>query len=159
MKKIITVLILIISCACSTPKSKTDNSFKRDISVKTAEFGVVQVPIISDSDTLILNELRFYTINSALNSIKMMSGIYGNSNMELEGRYQSNLPQMVWKNKEILNNDELYTISACGTETGTEHFASIAIFDSEKKDCLDNSHPDRQKLIDFFVSKMYVIAD
>jgi hypothetical protein len=159
MKKIITVLILIMSCACSTPKSKTDNSFKRDISVKTAEFGVVQVPIISDSDTLILNELRFYTINSALNSIKMMSGIYGNSNMELEGRYQSNLPQMVWKNKEILNNDELYTISACGTETATAYFASIAIFDSEKRDCLDNSHPDRQKLIDFFVSKMYVIAN
>ncbi len=81
MKKIITVMILIFSCACSTSKSKTDSSFKRDISVKTAEFDVVQVPIISEGDTLTLNELRFYTINSSLNSIKMMSGIYGKSNM------------------------------------------------------------------------------
>ena len=159
MKKIIAILIIILSCACSTTKSKTDNSFKSDISVKTAEFDVVQVPIVSEGDTLILNELRFYTIHSALNSIHMISGIYGDPNMELEGRYQSNLPQMIWHNKEILDNDELYTISACGTETGTAYFASIAVFDSKNKDCLSYTHPDHQELIDFFVSKMYKLAN
>jgi len=159
MKKISTVLILIISCACSTSKPQTDNSFNRDISFETAEFEVVQVPIISEGDTLILNELRFYTIRSALNSIQMISGIYGDRDLELDGRYQSNLPQMIWKRKKILNNDELYTISACGTETGTEYFASIAVFDSQNKDCLQLNHPHRKELIDFFVGEMYEPSD
>ena len=159
MKKTIAILMIILNCACSTTKSKTDNSFKSDISLETAEFEVVQVPIISESDTLILNELRFYTIHSARNSIQMISSIYGDWNMQLDGRYQSNLSQMVWKNKEILNNNELYTISACGTETQTDYFASIAVFDSQNKDCFNLTHPDRQELIDFFVSKMYILVD
>jgi hypothetical protein len=159
MKRIISVLLLTVIFACSTSKSKTDHTFNRDITVETAEFGVVQVPILSEGDTLVLNELRFYTITSARDTSSMMSSIYGKSTAKLEGRYQSNLPQMIWKNKGILDNDTLYTISACGTETGTDYFASIAVFDSRNKDCLDSSHPDRQKLIDFFVSKIYKLAN
>ena len=158
MNKIIVLLILILISACGTTKNPTRAFYKNYFSPETAEFEVVQVPIVSNSDTLILNELRFYTIRSSMNSIHMLTSMYGNHDKEYRGRYQANLPQLIWENKDIFQNGELYTISACGTETGTEAFASVAVFDSENNDCLMIDYPNRQAFIDFFVSKMYKLA-
>jgi hypothetical protein len=113
--------------------------------------------MISEKDTILLNELRFYNISSARNTIQMITDTYGNSDIELDGRYQNNLSQRLWKSKKILDNNKLYTISASGAENGVDYFASLVVFDNENRDCLIEIYPDRQAIIDFFVDKMYPI--
>jgi hypothetical protein len=151
MKKTISILILFLICSCSSTKIKS-NFESRKVS-----YEIVEVSMISEKDTILLNELRFYNISSARNTIQMITDTYGNSDIELDGRYQNNLSQRLWKSKKILDNNKLYTISASGAENGVDYFASLVVFDNENRDCLIEIYPDRQAIIDFFVDKMYPI--
>jgi len=146
MKRTITILLLTIMCSCQTSLQK----------VRTAnpEFEVVQVPIVNQNDTIILNELRFYRISSAVNFMQLFYDEYGKWDLVIDGRYQSNVPQLIWKDIKLTDDHETYTISTCGTETHTKYFASVVVLNKEDIDCLSLEYPKRQIIIDFLVSKM-----
>ncbi len=118
------------------------------------EFEVVEVPMVVDNDTIIVNELRFYEIANALQSMQLNYDKHGKWNSVINGRYQSNVPQLIWTNVKILNQNETFTVSACGTETMSEYFSGIMVLDENNRDCFSENHPNRDQLIAYFSSNM-----
>ena len=139
-----TIMFIVIIFGCK-PTEKTHKQLKRELG-----YEVVRVPIVSGNDTIISHELRFYKIQSALSSMSMMYDLYDKWNTSYDGRYQTNVPQLVWENVTIPNSDKSYTISASGTETETNFFSNLVIYDNSNQDCLDSNYKGREELIEYF---------
>ena len=100
-------------------------------------FKVVTTPILVEKDTIYINELRFYKIKSARDGMKLMYLNFGKWNKKTKGIHQKNMNSFIWENVKLLDeNNNLFTVVADGTETETDFFASIKIFDDTQKDCL-----------------------
>ena len=148
MKNLVIILTLLLISACSGKQVLLQ---KKD---KNAHHEIHETPIIVEKDTFLISELRFYKILSAKDSMKMMYEHHGEWNKRLEGKYQSNIDQLVWENIDLLGNEERFTVIADGTETESNYFASIMIFDANNTDCLNNSYPQRSELLNAILEKM-----
>ena len=148
MKKHITFILVISIFTCSATKEVGD--------VKPyTDFKIVNVPIIVENDTVLLNELRFYKIQSAMDGMKLMYQNYGQWNKKINGMHQQNINKIVWENIKLIEGDnKTFTVVADGTETTSNYFACLMIFDSDENDCLMAEHPYKEKLIKLFVDKM-----
>jgi hypothetical protein len=140
------ILIFSIFISC--------NSIKPNINEVKGKPNIIKVAIVKNKDTTKINELRFYKISSAINTMQLLFDNYGKWNNEINGRYQKNIPQLIWKNIKIIDSINNYTIVASGTETRYNYFATIMIFDTSNNDCLDNNNPNRLKFMEYFSNKM-----
>lgn len=86
--------------------------------------------------------------------MQLMYDNFGKWDMTLAGRYQVNVPQLVWENINLIDGDEVYNISASGTETENEFFSSFIILNEKGLDMLSETNQNRQLIIEFFKSKM-----
>ncbi|QIE58660.1 hypothetical protein G5B37_03515 [Rasiella rasia] len=145
-----TLLLLIFSLILSCKPSNSINT-KAD---RKVDYEVVQVPIVQENDTIISNELRFYEITSALNSMQLMYDNFGKWDLTLAGRYQHNVPQLIWKNVDLIGNGNKYTISANGTETTSDFFTSFVILDQKGNDALTEKNESRNAIIDYLRLRM-----
>ena len=120
-----------------------------------SHFKIVTTPILVEKNTIYVNELRFYKIKSAKDGIKLMYLNFGKWNKKIEGIHQKNIHSFIWENVKLLDeNNNLFTVVADGTETETDYFASIKIFDDTQKDCLKENYPYQQQLIKVLTTKM-----
>ena len=148
MNKYVIVTFLLILSACKAKKTET----KKIIS---SNFEIVKSPIIVENDTIIVNELRFYKIQSAMDGMKLMYQNYGKWNAKTFGKHQSNIKRIIWQDFKLFDNEnEIFTVVADGTETKSESFACLIVFDSKEKDCFEFNHPYREKLTELFKEKM-----
>ncbi|MFD2725816.1 hypothetical protein [Hyunsoonleella rubra] len=135
MKKCILILFSLILYCCSSSK---------EVSKKTnhGKFEIVNTPLVVENDTIYMNELRFYRIQSALDGMKLMYENYGNWNKKVDGKHQQNINRIVWSDINLQNEiDEKFTVVADGKETMTDYFACLMVFDSNGKDCFNPEHP------------------
>lgn len=147
MKKFYLLFFLMSIIGCSSPK----NSINK---LPYSKFEVTKVPIVFKNDTLSYNELRFYKIKSALDAMVMMYENYGRWNNKISSKYQNNINRIVWHNVKILpNQKETFTVIADGTETMENYFASLMIFDSNEKDCLDEKYPFKDEILNAMLYK------
>jgi len=153
MKRILLLILLTLLYSCKS------SSFSNTSKKASQGFEVIAVPILSENDTVISNELRFYQITSALNGMQLMYDEFGKWDMKLDGRYQHNVPQLVWHNISLPNSSKIYTIAASGAETKNTYFASIAVLDSNNMDSLKPEDPNSQLLISYFTTKMKELGD
>lgn len=148
MKKYIWTLLILIFLSCSSSKDVTKEQ-------KYSDFKIVNTPLIVKNDTIYVNELRFYKIQSALDGMKLMYQNYGKWNKKINGIHQQNINRIVWQNVKLIDgNDEKFTVISDGTETRTDYFACLMVFDSEEKDCFKAEHPYKDELINLFADKM-----
>ena len=134
--------------ACVASKTGTK---KRIVS----EFEIVKIPIIIKNDTIIVNELRFYEIESARDGMMLMYQNYGKWDAKIIGKHQSNVNRLIWQDNKLFENfNETFTIIADGTETLNDYYACLMVFDSKEKDCFDINHPYRERLTELFNEKM-----
>lgn len=142
-------MLILFSCilSCSTSKNITDLK-------PSTNFEIIKSPSAFEKDTLILSELRFYKIQSALDAMKLMYLNYGKWSKKNQGKYQENIDQIVWNNVKLLENNENFTVIASGTETLSDYFTSLIVLDSSNIDCFNEDHPLKDRLIDLFTSKM-----
>jgi len=152
MKKIFIILFILNLVSCSSSKVAT---------IKTDYKGlkIVEKTEISHSVSINFNELRFYDIYSANDTMKLMYLNFGNWNSLENSSYMSKTQRKVWKNIKLFDTNEKFTIIADGTETKVEYFACLKIIDSKGKDCLKDEHPLKNKVIDFFFDKMKKTRD
>lgn len=143
MKKIILSLIIILFNSCSSINNKVFTKQERN-----SELKVVKIKTNIDKNNGIFNELRFSKIKSAMDTQKAIYLEYGSWNIEAESLHQLNVSGKIWKNINFLNDAQTFTIIADGIETASEYYASLIIFDSNGKDCLEENHPLREKIID-----------
>ncbi|PKP14915.1 MAG: hypothetical protein CVU07_12425, partial [Bacteroidetes bacterium HGW-Bacteroidetes-23] len=114
MKKVILILIVINYISCSSTKKIQQ---KEDtIKSTSTEYSIKTNYAIVDKDTITFNELRFYKINSALDSMKSMYIEFGPWNNTSNGLHQENITRKIWKNIKLFDNDEKFTIIADGKE-------------------------------------------
>jgi len=143
---ILTLFISILIIGCGPAKQKKQEA--------NLEFQVVEVPMVVDNDTIIINELRFYEIANALQTMQLNYDKHGKWNSLIDGRYQSNVPQLIWTNVKLLDQNETFTVSACGTETMKEYFSGVMVLDENSRDCLSDNYPNKDELIEYFSSNM-----
>ena len=147
MKNLLPILLFALLFSCSQKTIHFTSKYEQ-------KYTILPVPIVVEQDTTWVNELRFYKIKSAKDTQKLMFDKFGKWNEMLEGKYQENISQLVWNDRIILNDTTQFLIVADGTETQLEFFASVMIFDKKNNDCLSNSNPLRQLLVEFFASQM-----
>lgn len=146
MRTYILLLFLLFLWNCSSSKEKTRSS---------SRFEIVNTPVILDNDTININELRFYKIQSARDAMKLMYLNYGEWDRKIPSKHQENINRIVWKNVNLIDaNDKAYTVIADGTETLKDYFACLIVYDSEGRNCFDDNHPDKEVLTNLFVKKM-----
>jgi hypothetical protein len=146
--KLVSFLILIVSVlSCSSSKKAVTPNLLSD-------FEIVQTPIVLKYDTVIVNELRFYKIQSAKDAMKLMYLNYGEWNEKNEGRYQENINEIIWSKIKLLDSDENFTVIVSGTETLSDYFASLIVLDSNNNDCLSDTYSFKDELVKLFTSKM-----
>lgn len=146
MRTYILLLFVLILWNCSSSKEKTRSS---------SRFEIVNTPMILENDTININELRFYKIQSALDTMKLMYLNYGDWNKKILSKHQININRIVWKNLKLIDdNDKTFTVIADGTETMTDYFACLIVYDSNGRNCFDDDYPYKEVLTNLFVDKM-----
>jgi hypothetical protein len=148
MNKCTLLSIALIAMSCS--------SFKHvGSSIDYPEFEIVNTPLIIEKDTVYVDELRFYQVQSALDGMKLMHQNYGKWNKKIAGIHQQNIHRIVWENVKLIDgNNETFTVIADGTETPNEYFACVMVFDSNDKDCFKTEHPYKEQLTKLLTDKM-----
>ena len=149
MKNIIPFLIIILFYSCSSINNK--EIVKKE---KYSDIKIVNVKGVIDKNNIYFNELRFSVIKSAMDTQKLMYLEFGVWDNKAKGLHQLNISRKIWENINLFNDNEAFTIIADGTETVSEYYASLIVFDSKGKDCLEENHPLREKIIDIFYEKM-----
>ncbi|MBO3118014.1 hypothetical protein J4050_14750 [Winogradskyella sp. DF17] len=151
-----TLILLFIFSLISCSSSKVNNKEINEIIVKTNfnDLKIAKISRVINSDTINFNELRFHNIDSALDTMKSMFLDFGSWNNKANGLHQKNIQRKVWENIKLFENDERFTIIADGTETVNEYYACLIVFDSQGKDCFDENHPLKNKLINYFHERM-----
>lgn len=147
---LITILALI---SCKT-LNQSNETLKKEKAIPSLKYEVHSTQLVTKSDTVYVDEIRFYNPKSALDCMIMMYSNHGKFDSKYDGKYQDNIKQKVWKNLDLFGDKKQYSIIADGTETMTEYFASLIIFDENQRNCLSKTHPDREKIIVYFLQKM-----
>jgi len=151
MKNYILILLLISLFACTTTKETSQ--------IKPyTEFKIVNTPIIIENDTITINELQLYKIQSSLDGMKLMYQNYEKCDKKLSGKHQKNINRIVWENIKLIDyENEPFTVIADGKETMNDYFACLMVFDSNEKDYFSLDHPYKDKLTELFIKKMKMI--
>lgn len=151
MRKVLIVLFALSLFSCSSSKVNTN-----ELVVKTNFKGVeiAKTTKVINSDTVTFNELRFHNIDSASDTMKSMFLDYGTWYSRSDGLHQENMTRKAWENIKLFETDERFTIVADGTESINGYFACLTVFDSQGKDCFDENHPLKNRLIKFFNNRM-----
>lgn len=145
--------ILLLAFFCMVTLGFTQTKTNKESNDK--EFLIVNTAILIDKDTAYINQLRFYEIKSALDSMMLMYRNYGEWDKKTYSLHQSNIKRLIWKEVKLLDNlDETFLVIADGIETIKDYYACLMVFDSNNRDCLDESHPLNQKIMYNLVSKM-----
>jgi hypothetical protein len=148
-----TLILLFILSLISCSSSKVN---KNDIIIKTNFNGlkIANTSKVINADSITFNELRFHNIDSALDTMKSMFLDFGTWNNKANGLHQENINRKVWENIKLFETDEEFTIIADGTESVNGYYACLIVFDSKGKDCFEESHPMKFKIINFFHERM-----
>jgi hypothetical protein len=141
------ILIFLISSCKPTAKLSTD-------------FKVVEVPVVIENDTISTYELRFYNIKSSLNTGQVMFENFGKWDQKLEGRYQENIPQLVWDRVTLIPTADMYfTVASSGAESQTEYFSSVQVINRNGEHCFAPDHPLRDFWIRYFSEKIKTLGN
>lgn len=115
------------------------------------DFEIAPTTVILEKDTLQINELRFYKIESSLDAIRMMRKHYGNYHKSITGKHQDNIQREIWDNITLFEGDDsTFTVIADGTETQTDYYACLMVFDDNDNNCFNSEHPYKEKLMQLF---------
>ena len=136
------VVILCTLLACSNSQNVT-YQYSND-----QKYRIVEVPVVIESDTTFVNEIRFYKISSARNAGQVMYDQFGKWDQQLESKHGSRQYQHVWENRALLQDANQFTIIADGYEGSDDYFSSVTVFDRDNNDCLDVNHPSYVTIID-----------
>ena len=146
--------MIVFLSSCHTIQKHNEEIIGEINTSKNKKHEVLLTPIINESDTTYASELRFYNIKSSMDCSKMMYENYGEWDSENAGKYHSNIKQFVWSEIRLLDSEEKFTIITDGTETMSNYFASIIIYDSSNQNCLDSKYVNRDEILKTVIGKM-----
>jgi len=145
MKQIILLTILItIILSCSTSKITSNQGNRNE------NYEIKPVLTVNGNDSTYINELRFNAVRSAMHTKKLMYDKFGKWDKEIWINNDRH-PTLLWeKRKNFGENGGFYSIATSGEESKKEMYASVIVFDNENQDCLTESSPKKEFLINYF---------
>ena len=171
MKNIIPVIItLLVSFSCSSQNVSSKKGI--GIAQKTANpntpyiykngflnYKIVKIPVVQNSDTINLNELKFNATFSAMYSKKVMFDKFGKWTKEVRPNNEKH-PILVWDKVKLFDDDnQLFTVYANGDENWNEIYASVLVFNLDQKDCLSEESNYKEKIIAYFSNGIQNLKD
>lgn len=148
MKNLIWIILIALGLGFSSSEEVISEQ-------KYTNYEIVNTPLLINNDTIHINELRFYKVQSALDGMKLMYRNYGGWSSKISGKHQPNIHRIVWKNVKLLEGkNNTFTVIADGTESHAGYFACLIVFDIKGKDCFSEGHPYKEELTNLFASKM-----
>lgn len=136
----------LVNCMSTTPLL-TERTYY-------SNYGVVQIEMISHTQTFDINELRIFDPRSALDAAVLLYDMTGKWNQLSIGKYQTNINQYVWKDIFINDTIKNLTVITDGTETLTDYYTSFIVIDDKNQDALNLSHKDRAVIADYLVNAL-----
>ena len=151
MKKFLTLSIVLILTSCSAPKKVTGlkkcNSLNR---TGYDSFIIEKFKSKVNNSTILVNELKYECVNTAMLTKKIMYDTFGKWDKEIYPKRKSH-PILVWENIKLFYNDTVkFTVATNGIESYKYINASVLVFDKEYKDALAKVSKYKSKLISYF---------
>ena len=125
MRKVIVLIVMLFTFfSCKT--NKLTYSEKQDYTIETVVSSI-------ENNAISINELRFYNIESAMDSKKIMFDKFGKWD-KVVAAPNKNHPVLVWENISFFKDDsKTYSVAASGIETPTEYYTSVIVFNDKMK--------------------------
>lgn len=139
---------------CGTNSKNLKSTSNTIIENDALNYEVVTTKSIKHSDPLPIPELRIYDVDSSRDGMALMYSLYGKWTEAKDGKYQDKNQELIWSEVVFPFSEEKFRVEVDGSETQEDFFSSIVVYDSNYYLALEESHPKRQALIDFFVGKM-----
>jgi len=104
---------------------------------------------VNDKDTTAINEIRYECVYSPFYTHKVMYDKYGKWDMEI---YPSNRnrPILMWKNIDLFENGNKYTVLTHGLEEWKHIYASVMVLDENEKDILSEQTDEKKAITNLF---------
>jgi hypothetical protein len=105
---------------------------------------------IVNTDTILLNQIKFECVFSAMYIKKGMYDKFGKWNSEIYPKGQPH-PILLWNDLKLFQNDTTeFKVAANGLENSETIYASVLVFDKNGKDLLSESSEYKPQLIQYF---------
>lgn len=147
---IFTIIIALLLISCSSTKIKTEKRCKLILKNDYKTILEEKLESVVDNDTIVLNEVKYECMHTAMYTKKGMYDRFGKWNKEIypKGR---NHPILLWNNVKLFPNDTTeFIVAANGLESVETIYASVLVFDKKNKDLLSDESEYKTKLIDYF---------
>lgn len=156
MKKIfLNLLMLLVVLSCVTkPKSYIESKEKATTTcAKTYTNNYTKIVFgtyktIVGNDTISYNEIRYECVSSSFATHKVMYDKFGNWNQYIYPK-DSKVPILLWRNIDLFEDGNKYTIYTFGSEEWKHIYATIMVFDDKENDVLENDEM-RTKVATYF---------
>jgi hypothetical protein len=148
----LTIVLVLVLLSCKSVKQNAINE-------ERSPYAIIESRVVSDQDTIIVDELRLYEIESALDATRLMYENYGSWEEKSEGKFQSNIKQMAWVNVKLFEDDRAFSVITDGAETDVSFFASLIIIDSNNRNCLSKGHPLREDIVQLMLNKLNALSN
>lgn len=142
------ILLSVLSLPSCTPTKSVVFSKSK------IKYEIVQRPFITYDDTIYINEMQFYPIDSAFDIQAACYNNFGKWDLAYDGKYNPGIQQLIWNSVKLFDTDQEFKLLTDGEESGTEYFSAVMVFDTKSKDALTEDNPQRQTIIDRLVLLM-----
>jgi len=150
-------LSFVIISSCHQGQDKLTSIGDEPIT-RTLDYEVHEIMSVQGVDTTMQKELRFFNIKSALDAHAMMNDFYREFDdkhcEKVPSKYQNYINQIIWYKINLLGDQQEFTVVTDGTETQTDYFSALIVFDSSFNNCFESNHPLRDEIIASIVPKM-----
>jgi hypothetical protein len=143
------ILIPLILFSCSSQKKVKQIKCSKIYTKKFTEILDEKYKTVFENDTITYNEIRFECVNSAFYTHKVMYEKFGKWDKEIFPKNRRH-PILMWENIELFSNGKKYTVLTNGLEEWKHIYASVMIFDDNKKDQLGVNSEIGNKVKTFF---------
>ena len=141
-------MLIILGCA-SSQKSVNDEKCLKFYEFSYPKITQEREGSSSRNDSIIINEMRFECLSSALFTHKVMYDKFGKWNKEIYTS-RTNNPILVWENVDLYSSGKKYHIFTHGIETNLSMYGSVMVFDEHYNDLLSTNSSEKQSLTQYF---------
>lgn len=147
---LLTLITTLLIISCSSVKIEPERRCK---SILINDYkNIVEDKFISivNNDTLLLNEIKYECVYSAMYIKKGMYDRFGKWHQIIYTN-ENKHPIFLWNNIKLFENDSTeFKVVANGLENTQTIYASVLVFDKENKDLLADDSQYKEKLIEYF---------
>ena len=121
-------------------------------------YTVEKIESKTETKNSVYHELRFHSVYSQMYTRQLMFDNFGIWTKDIAASVGE--PMLVWRKVKLFqNSNETFTVFTNGAKDFKLMYASVYVFDAEGKDCLDENHPLRNKLIKLFSEKIWNLTE